>query len=77
MTLPMCWNEWAQHDGVALAARVRKGELTAKELASQAAAGIAKLDPALSGVVEVFEDAIDDPGKDGANLSGPFAGLPS
>ena len=76
MTLPMCWNEWAQHDGVALAARVKKGELTAKELASQAAAGIAKLDPALSGVVEVFEDAIDDPGKDGASLSGPFAGLP-
>ncbi|MDP3078942.1 amidase [Bradyrhizobium sp.] len=76
MTLPMSWNEWAQHDGVALAARVRKGELTAKELASQAAAGIAKVDPALSGVVEIFEDAIADPAKDGANLSGPFAGLP-
>ena len=44
MTLPMSWNEWAQHDGVALAARVRKGELTARELASQAAAGIAKVD---------------------------------
>ena len=27
MTLPMSWNEWAQHDGVGLAARVRKGEL--------------------------------------------------
>ena len=70
MTLPMCWNEWAQHDGVALAARVKKGELTAKELASQAAAGIAKLDPALSGVVEIFEDAIDDPGKDGSQSRG-------
>ena len=76
MTLPMSWNEWAAHDGVALAARVRKGELTATELASQAAAGIAKVDPALSGVVEVFEDAIEGPGKDGANLAGPFAGLP-
>jgi amidase/6-aminohexanoate-cyclic-dimer hydrolase len=75
MTLPMSWNDWAQHDGVALAARVRNGELTAKELARQAAAGIAKVDPALSGVVEVFEDAIADPGKD-ANLAGPFAGLP-
>jgi len=62
MTLPMGWDEWARHDGVALAARVKKGELTAKELARQAAAGIAKLNPALSGVVEVFEDAIDDPG---------------
>ena len=64
------------HDGVALAARVRKGELTAKELASQAAASIAKVDPALSGVVEVFEDAIVDPAGNGANLAGPFAGLP-
>ena len=23
MTLPMRWNEWVQHDGVALAARVK------------------------------------------------------
>ena len=76
MTLPMSWNEWAQHDGVGLAARVRKGELTAKELARQAAAGVAKVNPALSGVVELFEDVIADPAKDGANLAGPFAGLP-
>ena len=39
----------------------RKGELTAAELAAQAAAGIAKVDPALSAVVEVFEDAVADP----------------
>ena len=76
MTLPMSWNEWAQHDGVGLAARVRNGELTAKELARQAAAGVAKVNPALSGVVELFEDVIADPAKDGANLAGPFAGLP-
>ena len=76
MTLPMNWNEWAQHDGVALAARVRKGELAARELARQAAEAIAKVNPALSGVVEVFEDAIADPGKDGTNLGGAFAGLP-
>ncbi|WP_187436128.1 amidase [Bradyrhizobium hipponense] len=76
MTLPMSWNEWAQHDGVGLAARVRKGELTAKDLARQAAAGVAKVNPALSGVVELFEDVIADPAKDGANLAGVFAGLP-
>ena len=76
MTLPMSWNEWAQHDGVALAARVRKGELTAKELAHQANAAIAKVDSEVSGVVEVFEDAIADPGTNGANPEGPFAGLP-
>jgi Asp-tRNA(Asn)/Glu-tRNA(Gln) amidotransferase A subunit family amidase len=76
MTLPMSWDEWAQHDGTALAARVRKGEVMPAELAAQAAAGIAKVDPALSGVVEVFEDVIADPAKDGANLEGRFAGLP-
>ena len=53
-----------------------KGELTAAELAAQAAAGIAKVDPALSAVVEIFEDAVTDPGTDGTNLDGPFAGLP-
>ena len=76
MNLPMSWDEWAQHDGVALAARVSKGELTAAELAAQAAAGIARVDPALSGVVEVFEDAVADPARNGTNLNGPFAGLP-
>jgi len=76
MTLPMSWDEWMLHDGTALAARVRKGELTAAELATQAAAGIAKVNPALSAVVEVFEDAIADPASNGANPDGAFAGLP-
>ena len=43
MNLPMSWEEWADHDGVALAARVAKGELTAVELAAQAAAAIAQV----------------------------------
>ena len=68
----MSWGEWEQHDGVALAEHVKNGELTAAELARQDAAGIAKVDPSLSGVVEVFEDAISDPGTDGANLAGPW-----
>jgi amidase len=76
MNLPMSWDEWVDHDGVALAARVAKGELTAAELAAQAAAGIAKVDPALSAVVETFEDAVADPATDGTALDGPFAGLP-
>jgi amidase len=76
MTLAMSWNEWAQHDGTALAARVKKGELTARELAEQAQAAIAKVDPALSAVVEVFADAVADPAGNGTNLDGPFAGLP-
>jgi len=72
----MSWDEWAQHDGTALAARVGKGEVMPAELAAQVAAGVAKVDPTLSGVVEMFEDVIADPAKDGTNLEGPFAGLP-
>ena len=76
MTLAMSWDEWADHDGVALAARVRKGEVTPAELAAQAAAGIAKTNPQLGAVVEVFDDVVADPLKDGMNPDGVFAGLP-
>ena len=69
MTLAMSWDEWTQHDGTALAGRVRAGELTPRELASQAASAVAKVDPALCGVVELFDDVIADPARDGADLS--------
>jgi amidase len=76
MTLAMSWDEWAAHDAVALAGRVRAGEVTPAELAAQAAAGVAKVNPALSAVVEVFEDVVADPLKDGMNAQGVFAGVP-
>ena len=76
MTLPLSWDEWSRQDGVALAQRVRAGEVTATELAAQAAAGIAKVNPALSAVVELFDDAIESPRANQVNLDGPFAGLP-
>lgn len=76
MTLAMSWDEWFLHDGIALAERVRKGDVTAKELAAQVAAGIALTNPVLDAVVEVFEDAIDEPSTDGTWLEGPFAGVP-
>ena len=76
MTLAMGWDEWAAHDAVALAERVRRGELTAAELAAQAAAGIALLNPQLSAVVEVFDDAVADPLAAGAHADGFFAGVP-
>ena len=47
MSLPLSWNEWAQHDGVALAERVKKGELTARELANQANEAVVTLNPEL------------------------------
>ena len=76
MTLAMKWDEWTAHDAVALAERVRRGEVTAAELAAQAAAGIAKVNPALSAVVEVFDDAVADPIGAGARAEGYFAGVP-
>jgi amidase len=76
MTLAMSWNEWADHDAVALAARVRAGDVTAAELAAQAQAAIARTDDALDAVVEVFEDVVADPLKDGMAPGGAFAGVP-
>ncbi len=76
MTLAMTWDEWAAHDGVALAERVRRGDVTPSELAQQVAAGVAKVNPALGAVIEVFEDAVADPAGNGTNMGGPFAGVP-
>lgn len=76
MTQVMSWDDWIAHDAVALAGLVRKGEVTAAELAAQAAAGIAKVNPAISGVVEVFDDAVADPAVNGADPTGPFAAVP-
>src|SRR5258708_19485056 len=76
MTLPLSWDEWSSLDGVALAERVRAGELTATELAAKAAVGIGKVNPSLSGVIEIFDDVVSSPGKDGVKLDGSFAGLP-
>ena len=76
MSLVMGWDEWASHDAVGLAERVRRGELTPTELARQTAAAIAKVNPTLSAVVEVFDDLVSNPTGDGMNPDGPFAGVP-
>jgi amidase len=76
MTMVMSWDEWVRHDAVALADRVRKGELTPAELAAQVAAGIAKVNPTLNAVIEVFDDVVADPLKDGMRTDGAFAGVP-
>ncbi|MDN3565585.1 amidase [Paeniroseomonas aquatica] len=76
MSLPLSWDEWAGQDATALAGLVRAGQVTPAELAAQAAAGIARLNPTLSGVVEVFEDVVADPLRDGMDPAGAFAGVP-
>jgi len=76
MTLAMSWEEWAAHDAVGLADRIRQGEVTAAELARQAQAAIEKINPSVCAVVEVFDDVVVDPLQDGMNPDGPFAGVP-
>lgn len=72
----MSWEEWAASDAVALAGLVRKGQVSAKELAQQARAAIAKVNPLVAAMVEVFDDVVEDPLRDGMNADGPFAGVP-
>ncbi len=76
MSCVMSWDEWAKHDALGLAERVQRGEVTPAELARQTAAGIAKVNPQLSAVVEVFDDLVNEPTRDGMNPDGPFAGVP-
>ena len=77
MALVMGWDEWVRHDAVALAERLRQGEVSAAELAAQAAAGVAKVNPLLSAVVALFDDAVASPFQaGGAAADGFFAGVP-
>jgi amidase len=76
MALAMSLEEWAAHDALALARRVRDGDVTPAELAAQVAAGIARVDGELDAVVELFEDVVADPLADGMRPDGTFAGVP-
>ena len=76
----MSWEEWGRHDAAALATRVRRKQVTARELARQVARAVELLNPRLAAVLEVFEDVVrkpdtDRPNKDGALLPGMYAQL--
>ena len=72
----MTWDEWAGHDGTSLSALVRAGQLTAAELAGQAAAAVERVDPQLEAVLEVFEDVVGNPDADRPNREGRLYGVP-
>lgn len=76
MTLVMNWDEWAAHDACALAELLHAKQVTPRELAEQATAAVNKINPAVSAVVEVFDDAVAEPLKDGTDISGFFGGVP-
>ncbi|MGI9525183.1 MAG: amidase [Hyphomicrobiaceae bacterium] len=67
--------EYASYDGLGLAELVARREVTPKELAQTAAQAIARGNPLLNAVVEIYSDRIDE--LDDKNLgSGPFRGVP-
>ena len=76
MNLAMNWKEWSKFDGMGLAELVRKGEITPREIAQQVAKGAEALYPDISAVIEIFDDVVDAPEKDGMNPDGIFAGVP-
>ena len=74
--LAMGWAEWAKHDATALAGLVKSGQVTPKELATQVAAGVAKLDSKLNAVLGLYDDVLANPDADGPNKDGLLYGVP-
>lgn len=74
--LTLSWTEWGKTDAVALAQLIRDKQITAQEAARQAASAVAQLDPKLDAVLEVFDDIVANPTRDGARLDGPLGGVP-
>jgi amidase len=67
----MTWAEWGEHDATALAALVKRKALTPAELAAQAAAAVARLNPKLEAVLEIFDDVVANPDTPSPDAGGP------
>ncbi|ASK62313.1 amidase [Virgibacillus phasianinus] len=76
MKLVMDWNEWSDLDAMGIAELVRNGEITPREVAQQVSAGVEALNPEINSVIEIFDDVVKDPLKDGMDPEGVFAGVP-
>ncbi len=76
-SLPLTWDEYMQLDATGMAQMISRGDVSAKELAAQAAAAAALVNPRINAVIEVFDDVIADPGRDGMHRDGPFHGVPT
>ncbi len=70
----MTVKEYAEHDGLALGELVRKGEISAAELAEEAITRIEKHNPSLNAIVTKLYDI----GREAAKnpVEGPFMGVP-
>ena len=74
--LVMSWTEWFAHDGVALAERVRGGEVRTDEVVAQTVAAVELVDARLEGVLEIFEDVAHDANANGPARDGALYGVP-
>ena len=74
--LAMSWAEWGELDATAMARLLVAGQITPSEAATQAAKAAELLNPTLNCVIEVFDDVVKNPLKDGMNVNGPFHGVP-
>ncbi|CAB1056516.1 hypothetical protein D1BOALGB6SA_1253 [Olavius sp. associated proteobacterium Delta 1] len=67
--------EYAQYDGLGLAEIIRQGDITPTEAAELFIAAVAKVNPQINSVIEVYDDALDI-AKAALNGNGPFGGVP-
>ena len=74
--LAMSWVEWGKLDATAMARLLATKQVTPAEVAAQAAKAVELLNPKINCVIEVFDDVIANPLKDGMNQYGPFHGVP-
>ena len=68
-------SEYAQYDGLGLAEIIRDREITPTEVAELFIKAVAKMNPQINSVIEVYDDALDI-AKKALPGSGPFAGVP-
>lgn len=72
----MSWQEWSRLDGLGLAALIRSRQVSPRDVAAQAAAGVARLNPHLNAVLELFADTMANPDVDQPNRNGRLYGVP-
>ncbi len=76
ISAPISWDSYGQYDATDLAKLVADGEVSAQELATQAAMAVDMLNPKINGIIEIFADAVADPYQAGMDSNGPFHGVP-
>lgn len=74
--LAMSWTEWMKHDATSLAGLVRSGQLSARDVTRQTAAAVARINPKLNAILEVFDDVVANPDADGPDRNGRLYSVP-